>query len=179
MKLVVVPAVPALLPEHAGITDPVAELRGSCAAAVSWLLDPTPGQVAVVGERSHALSTRIGTSLLRQAGHRDDPLPAPTAGTDALVLVANGSARRGEKAPGHLDERAFDFDHTVGAALKTGDLDALADLDLRLGEELWTAGLDELRAVAGALSSWRTVEMLYDDDPFGVQYWVVTAQCES
>lgn len=178
MRVVLVPAVPALLPAHAGLTDPVAELRQACTAAITWLLQAGPARVAVVGEPSHSLGLRVARSLLQRGGHRGVVEESP-ASADALVIVANGTARRSEKAPGHLDHRAFAFDQALGDALKTGDLDALAGLDPVLGEDLLAAGLDELRQVAGSFGSWRTVEMLYDDDPFGVQYWVVNAQCES
>ena len=36
-RVVLVPGVLALLPEYAGLEDPVAELRAACLAAVAWL----------------------------------------------------------------------------------------------------------------------------------------------
>ena len=91
--------------------------------------------------------------------------------------MANGSACRSERAPGHLDERAAAFDEELGAALAAGDTAALARLDLALGDELLASGL---RGLAG-LSGMRVAEATVDhaDDPFGVMYWVVRWQCES
>jgi len=90
---------------------------------------------------------------------------------DGKLVVANGSAKRTEKAPGHFDERAEAFDEALGAALRAGDL---AGLDLSLADELWAdvAGLD---ALAGLRAT--DVQVDYDDAPYGVQYWVVRWQC--
>lgn len=178
MRLVVVPAVPALLPEHASLSDPVAPLRESCRTAVGWLVDAAPTEVHVPGAPPGGLAARVARSLLDEADSAaqvwGDQPPTPTT----VMLVANGSARRGQKAPGHLDERSFDFDHALGGALKTGDLEALTELDRGLAGELLTAGLAELADFAGGLASWRTRDVLFDGDPYGVQYWVVTAECE-
>ena len=90
---------------------------------------------------------------------------------DGLLVVANGSATRTEKAPGHFDERAAAFDEALGAALRAGDL---SGVDLSLADELWAdvAGLD---ALAGLRAT--DVQVDYDDAPYGVQYWVVRWQC--
>lgn len=96
-----------------------------------------------------------------------------------LVVMADGSARRGEKAPGHLDERALSFDDEVGKALADGDADALARLDARLAADLLAQG----RAALAVLGAWTAeqggrpkVEVLYRDDPFGVMYTVAAWQ---
>ena len=90
---------------------------------------------------------------------------------DGKLVVANGSAKRTEKAPGHVDERAEAFDEALGAALRAGDL---AGLDLSLADELWAdvAGLD---ALAGLRAT--DVQVDYNDAPYGVQFWVVRWQC--
>lgn len=95
---------------------------------------------------------------------------------DGRLVTANGSATRTEKAPGHFDERAAGFDDALGRALRTGDLAALRSLDVGLAEELW-ADVEELVAVAGELAEVSAVEVDYDDDPYGVQYWVVRWEC--
>jgi hypothetical protein len=90
-----------------------------------------------------------------------------------LVVVANGSAKRTEKAPGHFDDRAAAFDEALGAALRAGDL---SDLDLSLADDLWAdvAGLGQLAGLRAT-----EVQVDYDDAPYGVQYWVVRWECES
>ena len=95
-------------------------------------------------------------------------------------MLANGSARRGEKAPGHLDERSFGFDEAAVRALAQGDPSGLAALDEPLAGELLADGVPGLRAVARTLHGADVVATtLYADDPFGVQYWVVTWECAS
>jgi len=95
---------------------------------------------------------------------------------DGRLVVANGSAMRTEKAPGHFDERAAGFDEALGAALRAGDLGAVRGLDTALARALW-ADVDALVAVAGELDEVTAVEVDYDDDPYGVQYWVVRWEC--
>ena len=68
-----------------------------------------------------------------------------------MLVMANGSAKRSEKAPGHLDERAFDFDDAVDLALRSGDGRRLAALDAALGAELWASGIEPLADLGRAL----------------------------
>jgi hypothetical protein len=58
----------------------------------------------------------------------------------ALLVMGDGSARRGEKALGYIDARAFEFDKHVGRALTDGDPQALLQLDANLAVELMVAG---------------------------------------
>ncbi|MFL6061590.1 MAG: hypothetical protein ACJ72E_10185, partial [Marmoricola sp.] len=169
MRVVVVPSTLALLPAYASIEDPVADLRTAVDAAVSWLLEPGPA----AGVAGSVAGQEVVDHLLPPAG---ETIPG-------LLLAANGSAMRTEKAPGHLDERAEAFDAAIGAALAAGDLDALATIDLDLAAQL-LAGEDAAAFVAlGRRLAGRTrvaeVRVDYDDAPYGVQYWVVRWQCES
>lgn len=162
MRVVLVPSTLALLPEYASIDDPIADLRAAVAQAVTWLLEDAPA--AVRGATGSA--KRIGAELLgdyRGSG-------------PGLLVVANGSATRTEKAPGHFDERAEAFDAAIGAALANGDTARLAGIDLELAAELW-ADVAALASLANLqVASARTD---YDDAPYGVQYWVVRWECES
>jgi len=166
----------ALLPEYAGLTDPVAELRAACLAAVAWLVDEG-GPVSVVAD---AQGRRVAESLLgvvstsSTTGGR-----STTEGPRGVLVVANGSAKRGEKAPGYLDERAFGYDATIGAALRAPDPAALGDLDVVLGEELLAGNVAALRALSGVLTPGHRASVDYEGDPFGVQYWVVRWSCGS
>lgn len=96
--------------------------------------------------------------------------PATSVG---MVVVADGSARRGVKAPGHLDERAATFDDGVSRAVRAGDVAALQALDADLASELLVSGRAALQVMAGAFAG-RAVEahLDYEDDPFGVRYTV-------
>ncbi|MCX6396398.1 MAG: hypothetical protein NTV23_07935 [Propionibacteriales bacterium] len=163
MRVVLVPSTLALLPDYTSIEDPIADLRASVDAAVAWLL--ADGPAAVRGATPAA--KRIGDELLgdyRGSG-------------PGLLVVANGTATRTEKAPGHFDERAEGFDALVGAALRTGDFGPLADLDLDLAGELWAPDASALVALAGLVTT--SAETDYDAAPYGVQYWVTRYTCAS
>jgi hypothetical protein len=188
-RVVLVPGVLALLPEYAGIEDPVAELRAACLAAVGWLVEA--GTVTVLADDQ---GRRVGESLVaeaeRAAGvsrHRRQgafaPQP-PEAGVsrhrrqgafapqppEAYLVVGNGSACRTEKAPGHFDDRAAAFDADLARRLRTPS-ETLAGLDRELARELWASvdGIVEM----GALPDLSLEQVDYDDDPYGVQYWVI------
>lgn len=161
MRVVVVPSTLALLPEYASLEDPVAELRAAVDTGVAWLL--AEGPAAVRGATPAA--KRIGAELLgdyRGSG-------------PGLLVVANGTATRTEKAPGHLDDRAEAFDAVIGAALRSGDAAALGTLDLDLAAELWAPDAPVLAGLASFEVT--TSEVDYDDAPYGVQYWVARWQC--
>lgn len=161
MRMVLVPSTLALLPEYSSVEDPIAELRAAVDAALGWLLEDGPAAV----RGATASAKRIGSELLgdyRGSG-------------PGLLVVANGSATRTEKAPGHLDERAAGFDAQIGTALRSGDLASLGGLDLDLAAELWTPDASALAGLGGFSVASSQVD--YDDAPYGVQYWVVRWQC--
>lgn len=95
--------------------------------------------------------------------------------TGSVLVVADGTATRTEKAPGHFDARAEPFDVQVEKALAAGDPEALLALDPALAAELWVGGLATWQAAARALQGhrWRG-EVLWSGAPFGVYYAVAT-----
>ncbi len=111
-------------------------------------------------------------------------LAGSIAGRDerlALLVLGDGSTRRGDKAPGYLDERAFGFDEETCQALAEGDAVALRDMDPVLAEELMVLG----RAAFGVLGSVVPLEgasprasVFYRADPFGVMYVVALWQTD-
>ena len=146
-----------------------------------------PG-VAGLDERALPLSLAIGSWLLDRAGavaerqlvgvHADGrpTTDAPdVSGHTALLVMADGSARRSLKGPGYLDGRAAPFDAIVVKALAEADVVALADLDQDLCAELLVGGVGAWKALAAlaAGTRWRA-EVLYDDAPYGVQYTVAS-----
>lgn len=199
-SVVVVPSALALLPGLASPGDPLGEVRERAQAAVAWLRQRHPGDVAVLAapQRSDNVTRgvtespglRIGRALLAtpQESHEDaaaapalDPDAVTTATPAAgLLVVANGTATRSEKAPGHLDERAFAFDDAIAAALHGGEPSRLGALDPALAEELWCFDAAAWRGL-GQLDPTPTgpVDVDYDDDPFGVRYWVTRWTCAS
>lgn len=193
--VVVVPSTLALLPEYAGEVDPIADLRADCEDAVLWLVDRHPERLAVLTAEARPDNVsrgvvqppgaRAGRHLLSgYAGDVDvvvvprDVVPAHAAAGGFLV-VANGSATRGEKAPGHLDQRAYAFDAAIDTALRTGDPGALRDLDAALGVELWAHDVPALQALGSAADLVVEASVTYAGDPYGVQYWVARWTCES
>ena len=166
MRVVVVPGTLALLPEYASVEDPIPDLRAAVEEAVGWLLADGPATALWGSPSAH----RIAEHLL---GDRGGHAPG-------VLVVANGSATRTEKAPGHFDERSAAFDGFVGKALAEGDPAALAGIDTALADELWAMpDADVLRKLAGRVRPVTDVQVDYDDAPYGVQYWVVRWQCES
>ncbi len=140
------------------------------------------------------LSITIGAWLLR-----DRPMPPPRTGEAipfdlppgdctaigaglagrsarvGLLIMGDGSARRGEKAPGYADPRAQPFDDAVVEALGTGDATALADIDPALSRDLLCAGRAAWQVLAGAagLAAFQG-SVGYRAAPYGVQYIVAT-----
>ena len=162
-RVALVPGVLALLPEYAGLDDPVADLRAACLAAVAWL----GADVEVLAD---AQGARVAGSLLESSEVSRQALARLPQPAKSLLVVGNGSACRTEKAPGFLDERAAGFDASLRAWLG-GDGSAL---DTALGSEL-LASLDGLSLMETRLGSgsWGEPVVDYDDDPYGVQYWVM------
>jgi hypothetical protein len=123
------------------------------------------------------LSLTIGAWLLDRAGWSGARTYATgqpdTAGRVALLVMADGSAKRTTEAPGFFDERAEGFDAAIASALATGDAAALAGLDLELGSELWAAGTPALKTLGQMTKdAVITPRLRCDTAPFGVGYWV-------
>lgn len=185
--VLVLPTPPALLSPRS-TADPVAELRSACASAVSAL--PEGRRVVVLA--APVPEANAGRGVTEPLGHRvaahlldgivfEPQLVLPYAAAallelaepTTLVVMADGSARRGEKAPGHLHPDAIAFDERIELALRSGDAEALAALDPEVGEELWCEGVPGLR-VLGELARDRVVVayVSYAEAPHGVAWWV-------
>ncbi|TCB96279.1 hypothetical protein E0H26_16880 [Micromonospora zingiberis] len=113
-----------------------------------------------------------------------DPAAAVAFGADgaddrdwALLVLGDGSACRGERAPGYTDPRAEAYDSGVARALADVDLDALLGLDADLSAQLQVAGRAPWQALAGAVRAaggdWRG-ELSYHAAPYGVAYFVAS-----
>lgn len=172
-RIVLVPGTPALLPVYASIEDPIPGLRAAVRAAASWLV----ALGVPVTVRCEPRAARIAECLISAAGgalsgldklDQQTPLDGQTR---AILVIGNGSACRTEKAPGFFDARAEAFDTSLGDALRRPDPAVLTTMDQTLSKELLadTAGIAWLGSAL--IGEDRTV-MTYDDDPFGVQYWV-------
>jgi hypothetical protein len=195
------PNPPLLLPGATG--RPVAEveqLRMACLSAIGVILQTRPDRLALIGgaraeeAKVDALSLRVGRSLLIEAGAEltvselfvpEDSssdecrkLGDRVASADdrvALVVMADGSARRTLKAPGYLDERAAPYDRRIEVALAQAYPPGLADLEPALAAELLVAGRAAWQVLAAAAGQqvWQAT-MHYVAEPFGVFYPVAS-----
>lgn len=199
----IVPASPALIPAVSGRTPELEDVRTAAGVATRQLVTTGPGRVVVVAEAAHeadetaavdlreygvtaasapALPLPVGYAsaawLLDEAGW-DGPRVYTRPGSidladdDGIVVVADGTACRSERAPGHLDARAEDVDDRLSSALAAGDLRVLDDLDDTTVRELMVGGfraLGWLRAAASDQSV--SAELDYDGAPLGVGLWV-------
>ncbi|UDY23084.1 hypothetical protein [Nocardioides sp. Kera G14] len=157
----------------------MADLRAAVVAALAWV-----GSGARVVGDSHG----VVAGLLEAQETPDSVAGDPELG--GVVVVANGSATRSEKAPGHLDERSHGFDDWLREALTVAPSE-LRRIDVALAEELW-ADVSALPELADLLcgprpadfapvetdpgpvaKGARLVSVDYDDDPYGVKYWVM------
>jgi hypothetical protein len=191
-----------LLPEYVGIQDPAAPLRARCVEAIRVALEgraaTTDAVVVVTGHDPSSrtsrppLGVRIGELVLEQAGWTGpvervvvpfDATPASVADAGRalagraerllLLVVGDGSARRDEQAPGHLDARAVALDRATVTALGAADPAALIEIDPGLAGELLATGRAALQVLAHAVrGSALECEQLWSDDPYGVLYAV-------
>ncbi|SDJ36062.1 hypothetical protein SAMN05421874_101559 [Nonomuraea maritima] len=98
-----------------------------------------------------------------------------TAARVALLVMADGSACLGTRAPGRYDDAAAPFNAGLGTAIAAGDPAPLAALDPALADRLWVSGRAALQVLAGAAGD-RTYEgrLLAETAPYGVGYFVGT-----
>jgi hypothetical protein len=107
-----------------------------------------------------------------------------------LLVMGDGSACRGQKAPGYDDPRAQPYDDGVARALATADAAALRGLDPLLSAELLVAGRAPWHVLASAAdggaggnggsgdggappAGWRAA-LTYYAAPYGVAYFVAS-----
>ncbi|WP_300681227.1 hypothetical protein [Nocardioides sp.] len=202
-RIALVPGVLALSSRYGSLEDPVADLRTAVTAALDWV-GPDP---RVVGDGHGVIAGLLAERAAGSTGEGDAASAAPGRGEPGsqrgetrisavanpdlgVVVVANGSAKRTEKAPGHFDERALAFDDWLREALTVAPGD-LAHLDHALAEELW-ADVEALGTLSDLLTGpkpadfapaetdqgpqrpqVRLIGVDYDDDPYGVKYWVI------
>ena len=188
IRTVLVLPTPLALLAPQSVIDPVAQLRAACRTAVATL----PGDERIVVLARPVSEANVARGVTEPLGHRvarqlldgrsfEPQLALPYAAASllelsdptTLLVMADGSACRGDQAPGHLHPAALPFDDGIEAALRTGDAKALAKLDSGLGEELWCEGVPAFR-VLGELARDRDVvsEVSYAEAPYGVAWWV-------
>ncbi|MFE6891601.1 class III extradiol dioxygenase subunit B-like domain-containing protein [Streptomyces sp. NPDC057694] len=139
-------------------------------AVGAWLLTragwngPVRGY-EVEGGRSRTVNGEDGVHL------------ASLADRVGLLVMGDGTACRTVKAPGYLDERAEGVDTLIAAALRDLDSDGtLARLDADLSRELKISGRDPWQILSAAWEGGDrgTGDLLYEDAPYGVGYFVAS-----
>ncbi len=149
------------VPVSVGLTGPLSLLVGA------WLLARAGARAdandAVASDLDPLACARIGATL------------AASAARVALLVMGDGSACRGVKAPGYADDRAEPFDTAVAEALAKADIDGLLALDPRLAAHLHAIGRAPWQVLAGAAAgrSWRG-DLRFNDAPYGVAYFVAS-----
>ena len=95
-------------------------------------------------------------------------------GPVGLVVMADLSACRTERAPGAYRAAAADVDASVAEAVRAGKPARLLDLEPALASDLMVGGRVPLQVLAGALEPEPAVHgrVLYEDAPYGVGYLV-------
>ena len=178
--VVIVPGAPLLLPEYQGRAAAAPGLLESCVAVVRDAVATAAHVVVVHATDREPRSTRPAVGLrvadhLLAATHVGFDVEHVAVAWDAtvaqclavgraietlrettLLVVADGSARRTEKAPGHLDPRAAGVDDAIVTAIREsadGGLDRLLDLDAELCAELLVAGRAPLQVLAAAVGT--------------------------
>ncbi len=200
---VIVPASPALVPVVAGRTPELDDARSAARAAVQHLVATRPPRVVAVASAPHdadeTWTVDLGAYGLPAATHAGRPLPVAFATAawlldqagwegprayvrpgpvelgegDGVVVVADGTACRSERAPGHLDPRAEGVDARLASALEAGDLGVLDELDEVVAQELLMGGLPALGWLRDATSHRQVAaELSYSGAPLGVGLWV-------
>src|SRR5450755_1123465 len=168
-----------------GLWDPESRLELSAFAPAAQVPPGTPGLPSSLGLGALLLDQAgyAGRRILQAAGQDEPPTACVELGEQlaqpaervALLVMADGSARRSRRAPGHLDERSAGFDAEVERAIRAGDLGALTAVDPVLARELMATGRPAWQVLAGAMRALRpTADILYAGDPFGVAYLVAS-----
>lgn len=201
------PHPPLLLAEYASLADPGADLRSRCRDVLAQLAAARPDRLVLITgtprvapaiDTRGPLGVRVAEELLAgldlpapevltvpydadlvEIAAAGDRLRELSAGRTAVLVLGDGSARRGEKAPGHTDERAFAVDRRIAEALAAGDPRPLAELDPDLAEELMIAGRAAWQVLAAAVTTPPDRVYAYAEDPFGVLYHLARWHWES
>jgi hypothetical protein len=151
---------------RARVPEPATLPLSLCIGA--WLLARVDWRGAVLGQQ---IRSDAAPEECAAVGHL-------LAGLDervAMLVMADGSARRGPAAPGYADPRSAAVDVEIEEALAAGDPSRLEALDPVLAADVMCGGRAALQVLAGAAASadWQG-EVTYADDPYGVWYVVAS-----
>jgi hypothetical protein len=129
-----------------------------------------------------SLALAVGAWLLDEAGWQGPRRYVPV-GRDAgvlpdscaLLVIADGSTTRTDKAPGSFHPEAAGFDASVAAALASGEPSELAALDEGAGVRVGAGGVATWHAAARLMAEGTyQAQVLADIAPYGVGYLVAS-----
>ena len=156
------------------------------ASPAGWFDPSTPlGLGRIGGHSGHEdalpIPLAIGAQLLRDAGWQGSvallglepgfrPQNVDLPDRSALLLMANGSARCTEKAPGSFDAGAEDFNALFTSALANGDSDQLSSLDPDLARQQWSDVVGPLAVLTETMRPLPPATLHYADQWGGVFY---------
>lgn len=149
--------------------------KGPAGARVAaTLLAGAPAEVVVVPWDAPVAVCRALGAAITGAEAGGEGAADQAGGRWGLIIVADGSATRTEKAPGHYDPRAHAYDEAWLTALRGVDVDALLALDAAVAEGVLALGRAPLQVLAGALGDGAayTCGDITTDDAYGVQHAV-------
>lgn len=152
------------VPFSTGPGEPVLPLSLTVA---SWLLGQVPARcpvvlLAVPGSAPAGECARLGAGL------------AGRAARVALLVMADGSARKATGVPGAADPAAERYDAGIAAALAGADAGFLAGLDPACDGELLATGRAALQVLAGAAQQPMRGRLRFGAAPLGVSYLVAS-----
>nr|WP_189168283.1 hypothetical protein [Pilimelia anulata] len=170
------PALPyapvAAPPPGAGPVLPAGPLPLSLTVG-AWLLGPdTPLHAATAAPLHHPPAPADEAPAAAAADALGRGIAA-LPGRVGLLVLGDGSACRGEKAPGYADPRAAGYDARLAALLGGADRAGLAALDPAGAAALLVAGHAAWRVLAAATAGadWDG-ELRHEEAPYGVAYLV-------
>lgn len=115
----------------------------------------------------HAVSTVLPVDDCRAYGRQ----LAGRGDRISLLVMADGSARRGPKAPGYADHRAQATDRSFEDALCAGDPEPLLKLEPDVADDLLIGGRAAWQVLSAACETLvLRSTCYYSADPFGVWY---------
>lgn len=152
--------------------SPTALTGGAVGSVVPSSVEVARWVLAELGVMPAVLVSVFGDA----AGFTDAARTVTLQPGDGLLVVADGSAGRHEKAPGHIREGALEFDAEVAHALATGDSAALLALQPARAEAVLAGGLPAWQATALIVQGYLVCapELLLAADPHHVAYFVAT-----
>jgi len=131
-----------------------------------WLVDQS-------GWATDTLAVAVATAATVEDCQRLGEGLADRADRVAMLVMSDGSARRSTTGPRPFDPQAVDHDGTVVGALAQGEGSGLLALDAALSAAVDAEGLNPLRVLGGAAAETAfDTQVLYDDAPLGVGYYV-------